>query len=286
MKEIRCVICGDEGVGKSTIIVNLIKNQYIDLVESCLPEVVIELDNNLHLIDTNEFNLSKELKKSNVICLVYSIEDNQSIRNIKDWLFYFKSIGINNPIILIGNKLDLTNNQYSFNSDIIPIMKEFKEIETCVESSAKQSININEIFYFAQRAVLHPTAPLYDSRQHTLKPAPAAALSRIFKLCDTNKDNLLDLNELNKFQLKCFNTKLSQKDFDDIINLVSQHSSQTISQLPDNNVALTELGFILLHTIFIQRGRLETTWTVLRKFGYAQDLRLKEEFLYPKLVRY
>ena len=47
---------------------------------------------------------------------------------------------------------------------------------------------------------------------------------------------------------------------------------------------LTEAGFLLLHTIFIQRGRLETTWTVLRKFGYAEDLRLTEAFLYPQCV--
>jgi Ras family protein T1 len=47
---------------------------------------------------------------------------------------------------------------------------------------------------------------------------------------------------------------------------------------------LTEAGFLYLHTIFIQRGRLETTWTVLRKFGYGEDLRLTEVFLYPKCV--
>ncbi len=47
---------------------------------------------------------------------------------------------------------------------------------------------------------------------------------------------------------------------------------------------LTEAGFLYLHTIFIQRGRLETTWTVLRKFGYAEDLRLTEAFLSPKYV--
>jgi len=47
---------------------------------------------------------------------------------------------------------------------------------------------------------------------------------------------------------------------------------------------LTEAGFLYLHTIFIQRGRLETTWTVLQKFGYAEDLRLTESFLLPKWV--
>jgi hypothetical protein len=47
---------------------------------------------------------------------------------------------------------------------------------------------------------------------------------------------------------------------------------------------LTEAGFLYLHTIFIQRGRLETTWTVLREFGYGEDLKLTESFLSPKFA--
>ena len=67
--------------------------------------------------------------------------------------------------------------------EIVPIMNEFKvffstsnvkdyrltvlkEVETCVECSAKMPLNVSEVFYFAQKAVLHPTAPLYDSREH------------------------------------------------------------------------------------------------------------------------
>ena len=46
---------------------------------------------------------------------------------------------------------------------------------------------------------------------------------------------------------------------------------------------LTEDGFLYLHKLFIQRGRLETTWTVLRKFGYDDDLSLREDFLHPTL---
>lgn len=41
-------------------------------------------------------------------------------------------------------------------------------------------------------------------------------------------------------------------------------------------------GFLFLHTLFIQRGRLETTWTVLRQFGYGDDLTLRESFLCPR----
>jgi Ras family protein T1 len=40
-------------------------------------------------------------------------------------------------------------------------------------------------------------------------------------------------------------------------------------------------GFLFLHTLFIQRGRHETTWTVLRRFGYDDDLELTQEYLFP-----
>lgn len=77
-------------------------------------------------------------------------------------------------------------------------------METCVECSAKQLLNVSEVFYFAQKAVLHPTAPLYDSREHVLKPQCVEALKRIFKLCDTDKDNILNDDELNEFQVRAF----------------------------------------------------------------------------------
>jgi hypothetical protein len=45
-------------------------------------------------------------------------------------------------------------------------------------------------------------------------------------------------------------------------------------------------GFLYLHKLFIQRGRLETTWTVLRKFGYGDDLVLREDFINVPYVVY
>ena len=42
---------------------------------------------------------------------------------------------------------------------------------------------------------------------------------------------------------------------------------------------LTLAGFLFLHALFIERGRLETTWAVLRRFGYSDALRLSDEAL-------
>lgn len=125
------------------------------------------------------------------------------------------------------------------------------------------------------------------------------ALKRIFKLCDVNKDGVLDATELNEFQRKCFDTPLQLQELEGIKDTVRTHIENGLSTVLRSGHAnsassspaetpadegLTEAGFLYLHTMFIQKGRLETTWTVLRKFGYAEDLRLMESFLEPKCV--
>lgn len=46
-----------------------------------------------------------------------------------------------------------------------------------------------------------------------------------------------------------------------------------------NEHGLTLTGFLFLHALFIEKGRLETTWTVLRKFGYDNDIKLRDDLL-------
>jgi Ras family protein T1 len=46
-----------------------------------------------------------------------------------------------------------------------------------------------------------------------------------------------------------------------------------------NDCGLTLTGFLFLHALFIEKGRLETTWTVLRKFGYNNDIKLSDELI-------
>lgn len=60
---------------------------------------------------------------------------------------------------------------------------------------------IPEVFYYAQKAVLHPTAPLFDQEAQTLKPRCVRALKRIFILCDHDRDGALSDAELNDFQV-------------------------------------------------------------------------------------
>ncbi|CAD6884950.1 unnamed protein product [Tilletia laevis] len=320
------------------------------------------------------------------------------------------------PIILVGNKIDLRSSDPTLSSDpseltqaaleqeLAPVMAEFREVETCIEASAFLHVNISEIFYFAQKAVLYPTAPLYDSREQRLRSRCVDALRRIFLLCDNDQDGVLNDRELDNFQRRCFDAPLHPQELDGVKELVlaapvggyanyasyesgygssnasasaaggvgsrngshhhnhhqqqqprrsggasaagSRHapegrssvsgssatassatamgngrryrahpsradsftSNDTVSNTRSSrrqrtisassstsaaasashphphirNGGLTLPGFLYLHTIFIQRGRLETTWTVLRSFGYAcPSLLLERSYVHP-----
>ena len=89
-------------------------------------------------------------------------------------------------------------------------MNEYPEIETCVECSARKLRNISEVFYYAQKAVLHPTAPLYSPDLGRLKPLCAESLRRVFRISDLDNDGFLSDYELNEFQKRCFNGPLPQ----------------------------------------------------------------------------
>jgi len=228
--------------------------------------------------------MESEVRRAHVVAIVYAVNDARSFDRIAEyWLPTLRSLGVNVPVVLVGNKIDLrsdTSENFTIEAleaEVQPLMQAYKEIETCAECSARSGINIAEIFYFAQRAVLYPTAPLYDSRQHTLKQACINALNRIFKLCDLDKDDLLNDEELNGFQQRCFNRPLQQTELDSIKERVREQSSDMSTE-----AGLTLEGFLFLHTCFIQNGRMETTWMALRTFGYGQDLQLKEDFVNPR----
>lgn len=98
------------------------------------------------------------------------------------------------PIILVGNKVDLRSSHADgeLESLLTPLFMEFKQVEMGIECSAKGYMNLIDVIYCAQRAVLFPIAPLFDSIEKKLKPEYERALLRIFRICDKNADGFLD----------------------------------------------------------------------------------------------
>jgi len=269
----------------------LIKDTFVPNIQSVLPTITIPRDfssspytpNSTVLIDTNSQDvpaLQKEIRKADVIWLVYS--DHYTYERISlYWMNIFRSMGVNLPVVLCANKSDQNtslDSDRTISDEFIPILKEFKEVESCIRCSAKDKYNVSQAFYLCQRAVTHPVSPLFDAKEGNLKPAATEALSRIFFLCDRDQDGFLDEGEFLNLQKKCFGRSLDINDLAEIKETVNQVKEGCFGER-----GLTEYGFIILNKIFAERGRHETTWGILRTFHYTDSLSLNDKFLYPKL---
>uniref|UniRef100_A0A4W4EFG5 Mitochondrial Rho GTPase n=2 Tax=Electrophorus electricus TaxID=8005 RepID=A0A4W4EFG5_ELEEL len=277
-------------VGKTSLIMSLVGEEFPEEVPLRAEEITIPADVTpekvpTHIVDYSENEqteeaLKEEIIKANVVCVVYDVTQEETIDKIRTkWIPLVNGgaeKGSKIPIILVGNKSDLRSG--SSMETILPIMNQFSEIETCVECSAKNLKNISELFYYAQKAVLHPTAPLYDPEDKQLKPQCVRALSRVFTISDQDNDRILSDSELNSFQKSCFGNPLAPQALEDVKTVVWKNTSDGVQ---DNGLTLN--GFLFLNTLFIQRGRHETTWAILRKFGYDDTLELTDDYLYPPL---
>nr|XP_044985984.1 mitochondrial Rho GTPase 2 isoform X3 [Jaculus jaculus] len=289
-RDVRILLLGEAQVGKTSLILSLVGEEFPEEVPARAEEITIPADVTpekvpTHIVDysaeqTDE-ELQEEIHKANVVCVVYDVSEEATIEKIRTkWIPLVNgrtTAGPRLPIILVGNKSDLRPG--STMEAVLPIMSQFPEIETCVECSAKHLRNISELFYYAQKAVLHPTAPLYDPEAKQLRPACTQALTRIFRLSDQDLDHVLSDEELNAFQKSCFGHPLAPQALEDVKRVVCKNVAGGV-----RDDRLTLEGFLFLNTLFIQRGRHETTWTILRRFGYSDSLELTADYLCPPLL--
>lgn len=321
---IRVVVCGDEGVGKSSLITSLIKDTFVPNIQAVLPPITIPPEfsggdggssPSTVVVDTSSLpqdrpTLQKEIRRATVIWLVYS--DHYTCERVSlFWLPFFRSLGVNLPVVLSANMVDLrkshNNSTTSTSSDedeedvfdeydddetslpdeMVPILKEFKEIESSIRCSAKLHYNVNQAFYLCQRAVTHPLAPLYDAKEGKLKQSAEAALQRVFFLCDTDQDGYLSDTELQALQVKCFGKDMDiyqVSQLKETLREVSNTEGDHDGGLPvADSRGITLNGFLLLNKLFTEKGRHETTWGILRRFHYTDSLSLRDDFLCPKL---
>ncbi|XP_020032714.1 mitochondrial Rho GTPase 2 [Castor canadensis] len=289
-RDVRILLLGEAQVGKTSLILSLVGEEFPEEVPARAEEITIPADVTpervpTHIVDYSEAEqteeeLQDEIHKANVVCVVYDVSEEATIEKIRTkWIPLVNGRTERRPrlpIILVGNKSDLRPG--STMESVLPIMSQFPEIETCVECSAKHLRNISELFYYAQKAVLHPTAPLYDPEAKQLRPACAQALTRIFRLSDQDLDHALSDEELNAFQKSCFGHPLAPQALEDVKRVVCKNVAGGV-----RDDRLTLEGFLFLNTLFIQRGRHETTWTILRRFGYSDALELTADYLFPPL---
>ncbi|XP_042053173.1 mitochondrial Rho GTPase 1-like [Salvia splendens] len=291
---VRIVVAGDAKTGKSSLIVTAAAENFPTNVPPVLPPTRLPVDLYpervpVTIIDTssspeNRGRLVEDLTRADAVILTYACDRPDTLDRLSaHWLPELHRLEVKVPVVVVGCMLDKRGDQQpvSLEQVMSPIMQQFREIETCIECSALNHIQIPEVFYYAQKAVLHPTAPLFDQEQQVLKPRCVRALKRIFILCDHDRDGSLSDAELNEFQVKCFNAPLQASEIVGVKRVVQEKLREGV-----DDRGLTLSGFLFLHALFIEKGRLETTWTVLRKFGYNNEIRLRDDQLPPPIKRY
>ncbi|KAJ0255011.1 Mitochondrial Rho GTPase 2 [Hirschfeldia incana] len=282
-KSLRVAVAGDKGTGKSSLISAVASETFPDNVPRVLPPTTLPADAYpdyipITIIDTpSRIKLIEEFRKADVVILTYACDQPSTLDRLSSyWLPELRRLQIKAPVIVVGCKLDLRDERSPVRLEDImaPIMKEYREIETCIECSALTLIQAPDVFYYALKAVLHPTFPLFDQEKQCLKPRLRRAVQRIFNFCDQDLDGALSDAELNDFQVNCFGAPLDPVELMGVKRVVQERQPDGVTDL-----GLTLPGFLFLFSLFIERGRPETAWAILRKFGYNDSLELNTELI-------
>ena len=110
---IKCVLIGDEGVGKTSLLITYTRNKFPEfyvpnVLDNCA--VNVKLNNKtytLGLFDTSS-GYEQDLSKTDVVLLCFSLDEPTSLKNAKEK--WFPMINMNNAkvnIVLVGLKSDI-----------------------------------------------------------------------------------------------------------------------------------------------------------------------------------
>ena len=209
-------VIGDSGVGKTSLITAASTETFPEHPPPVLPPSRLPGDTTpegvpVVIVDTSSRPEDKQAlestcREASVIVLCFSMDKPQTLRRVSShWLPELRRLGISVPVILVGCKSDVRPADQSLHQAVLPIVKTFPQIETCMECSSRKLQFVGEVFYYALKAVIHPMAPLYEPEAQKLRPLCARALKRIFMLCDIDLDGVLNDAELNNFLVYSWN---------------------------------------------------------------------------------
>lgn len=121
-RNVRILLVGERGVGKTSLILSLVSEEFPEYVPAKAEEITIPADVTPEQVPTNivdysaaeqtDENLADEIKKANVVCIVYAVDDEDSMEQVTAfWLPLIRENHLNKmcPVVLVGNKIDLVD---------------------------------------------------------------------------------------------------------------------------------------------------------------------------------
>lgn len=300
---ITILVLGDEGVGKSSLISTFVSRHFSEMVPGLMTQVRLPPEPDSSCITTirdsqrgdellqnkSESSLTSLLHKTvqdrvDSIVLVYDLDRVETFYRLEThWLplierYYHGEV----PVIVAGTKWDLVRATLDEQSNIrsrqqlVSLLQRFRFVRQCIKCSAKNLLKVQDVFVKAQQAVLYPFSPLFDLSTGTLTTDCQKALTRIFRMFDSDNDGLLSNAELDAFQYHTFKLPLVDRDLQGWKKIVSRNNSlqqqHQVIMLQDGK--FTVAGFLAIFDVFISQNRLDVPWKVFRKFGYTNNLEL------------
>jgi len=158
MIEFKVVVLGSGGVGKSALTVRFVSGSFIERYDPTIEDFYrkeIEVDSApsvLEILDTagtEQFASMRDLyiKNGQGFVVVYSVTSKQSfydIKSMRDQILRVKGMREFVPILLVGNKCDLTGQREVRRSDGDALAQAWGC--SFIEASAKSALNVNEVF--------------------------------------------------------------------------------------------------------------------------------------------
>ena len=158
MKEIKLILLGDAGVGKTSIMERISKNKYEDTKDTTIgikyeTKIIKYKDKSykIHLYDTAGQEKYKSIisgfyRLGKGFFVVFDLTNESSLNSVQNWIkeIQEKSLESDPIIIILGNKNDLENIRIS--EDIIEKKLENYNNKIYIETSAKAGTNIAHAF--------------------------------------------------------------------------------------------------------------------------------------------
>ena len=285
---IRVLIVGDEKVGKTSLIKAYTSEQLPSELPNVHPPVkfpkeLSEAHCDVTMIDTfyrrdreADGTIEEELCRADVVLVVYDVTRPETIDRLRAFWLHFITSTCDLPIILVGNKADLkqeNGNSEQFEDIMRPLAKEYRQCEIIIEVSAKKFTNLSELFMCMSRVVLYPSPPLYDSVYKELTPGFEKALRLIFRRCDQDKDFHLNDKEFLELQEEVFANQLEPLKLDWIKELIQEQCEHGITA-----EGINIWGFLHLNKMMIQRLKIDVCWHILSHFGFDKNLEIPIEY--------
>ena len=153
---LKILLIGDSQVGKTSLLLkyteHVFPEEHIATIGVEYKDKFILKDNyniRLQIWDTagqeRFHSITKNIyRNANGVLFVYDITNQESFSNIKNWIKDLQNVGNDIKGVIIGNKIDLEQKRDVKKQDLEEIGKKYNM--PILETSAKQSINVNEGF--------------------------------------------------------------------------------------------------------------------------------------------